>query len=401
MATNAAREPLTTVAAPSTSDHALRAQIRDAVRDLCADFPDAYWRRLDLERAYPTDFVRALTAAGYLGALIPEEFGGLGLGVGDASVVLEEVSRSGGNPAAVHAQMYTMGTVLRHGSPEQKRELLPGIASGALRLQAFAVTEPTVGSDTTSIKTTATRDGDSYVIKGQKVFISRVLQSDFMLLLARTTPIDLVKRRSDGLSTFLIDLRTAGDRLTVRPLQMMINHHTTEVFFDDLVIPASSLLGTEGQGFRHILDGMNAERILIAAECIGDGRYFIEKATAYAKTREVFGRPIGANQGIQFPLARSYAEIEAADLMRWRAADLFDAGQPCAPQANLSKLLAADASWSAANAAMQTFGGYGFASDYDIERKFRETRLYQVAPISTNLILAYIGEHVLGLPRSY
>jgi acyl-CoA dehydrogenase len=379
----------------------LRAQIRDAVRDLCADFPDAYWRRLDLERAYPTDFVRALTAAGYLGALIPEEFGGLGLGVGDASVVLEEVSRSGGNPAAVHAQMYTMGTVLRHGSPEQKRELLPGIASGALRLQAFAVTEPTVGSDTTSIKTTATRDGDSYVIKGQKVFISRVLQSDFMLLLARTTPIDLVKRRSDGLSTFLIDLRTAGDRLTVRPLQMMINHHTTEVFFDDLVIPASSLLGTEGQGFRHILDGMNAERILIAAECIGDGRYFIEKATAYAKTREVFGRPIGANQGIQFPLARSYAEIEAADLMRWRAADLFDAGQPCAPQANLSKLLAADASWSAANAAMQTFGGYGFASDYDIERKFRETRLYQVAPISTNLILAYIGEHVLGLPRSY
>jgi acyl-CoA dehydrogenase len=379
----------------------LRAQIRDAVRDLCADFPDAYWRRLDLERAYPTDFVRALTAAGYLGALIPEEFGGLGLGVGDASVVLEEVSRSGGNPAAVHAQMYTMGTVLRHGSPEQKRELLPGIASGALRLQAFAVTEPTVGSDTTSIKTTATREGDSYVIKGQKVFISRVLQSDFMLLLARTTPIDLVKRRSDGLSTFLIDLRTAGDRLTVRPLQMMINHHTTEVFFDDLVIPASSLLGTEGQGFRHILDGMNAERILIAAECIGDGRYFIEKATAYAKTREVFGRPIGANQGIQFPLARSYAEIEAADLMRWRAADLFDAGQPCAPQANLSKLLAADASWSAANAAMQTFGGYGFASDYDIERKFRETRLYQVAPISTNLILAYIGEHVLGLPRSY
>ena len=379
----------------------LRDEIRHAVRALCERFPDAYWRELDATRGYPDGFVTALTAAGYLGALVPEEYGGLGLGIGDASIVLEEVSRSGGNPAAVHAQMYTMGTVLRYGSEAQKRTVLPKIASGELRLQAFAITEPSVGTDTTSIKTTARRDGDGYVVNGQKVFISRVEHSDLMLLLARTASADTVARRSEGLSAFLVDLRKIASGLTVRPLRMMMNHHTTEVFFENVRIPADSLIGEEGKGFRYILDGMNAERILIAAECIGDARYFIDRAGAYAKTRHVFDRPIGQNQGIQFPLARCYANTEAADLMRWRAADLFDAGEPCGPQANMAKLLAADASWEAANTAIQTFGGYGFAAEYDIERKFRETRLYQVAPISTNLILAYLGEHVLGLPRSY
>ncbi len=379
----------------------IRISVRDGVRKLCARYPDTYWRDLDAQSAYPQAFVEALTEAGYLAALIPTEFGGLGLGVGDASVVLEEVSRSGGNPAAVHAQMYTMGTLLRHGSLEQKSEYLPRIARGELRLQAFAVTEPTAGSDTTSIRTTATKRGSTYVINGQKVFISRVKQSDLMILLARTTPQSEVKRRSEGLSAFLIDLRRTDGGLAVKPMRMMMNHHTNELFFDDLVIPESALIGEEGRGFQYILDGMNAERILIAAECIGDSRYFLDKATAYAKTRSVFGRPIGQNQGIQFPIARAYANTESADLMRWRAADLFDAGAPCGPEANMAKLLAADASWESANTAMQTFGGFAFTADYDIERKFRETRLYQVAPISTNLILAYLGEHVLGLPRSY
>jgi acyl-CoA dehydrogenase len=379
----------------------LRVSVRDGIRKLCTRFPDAYWRDLDAVSAYPQVFVDALTEAGYLGALIPADYGGLGLGVGDASVVLEEVSRSGGNPAAVHAQMYTMGTLLRHGSPEQKREYLPQIARGELRLQAFAVTEPTAGSDTTSIRTTATKRGATYVINGQKVFISRVKQSDLMILLARTTPQSEVKRRSHGLSAFLVDLRQTNGALSIRPMRTMMNHHTNELFFENLVVPESALIGEEGRGFEYILDGMNAERILIAAECIGDSRYFLDKATGYAKTRVVFGRPIGQNQGIQFPIARGYAATEAADLMRWRAADLFDAGEACGPEANMAKLLAADASWETANAAVQTFGGFAFTADYDIERKFRETRLYQVAPISTNLILAYLGEHVLGLPRSY
>jgi acyl-CoA dehydrogenase len=379
----------------------VREDVRQGIRKLCERFPDEYWRGLDQEHAYPDAFVEALTGAGYLGALVPEEYGGLGLGLGDASVILEEISRSGGNPATIHAQMYTMGTLLRHGSEAQKRALLPKVARGELRLQAFGVTEPTAGSDTTSIQTTALRHGDTYVVRGQKVFISRVAQSDFMVLLARTTPLEDVRRRSEGLSVFLVDLRNTDSKLTVQPLTTMMNHHTNTLFFDDLVIPIDALIGDEGKGFRYILDGMNAERILIAAECVGDGRYFVDRATAYAKSRVVFGRPIGQNQGIQFPLARSHAEIEAADLMRWRAADLFDANEPCGPEANMAKMLAAEASWQAANVAVQTFGGYAFAVDYDIERKFRETRLYQVAPVSTNLILSYIAEHVLGLPRSY
>jgi acyl-CoA dehydrogenase len=379
----------------------VREDVRQGIRKLCERFPDEYWRGLDQEHAYPDAFVEALTGAGYLGALVPEEYGGLGLGLGDASVILEEISRSGGNPATIHAQMYTMGTLLRHGSEAQKRALLPKVARGELRLQAFGVTEPTAGSDTTSIQTTALRHGDTYVVRGQKVFISRVAQSDFMVLLARTTPLEDVRRRSEGLSVFLVDLRNTDSKLTVQPLTTMMNHHTNTLFFDDLVIPMDALIGEEGKGFRYILDGMNAERILIAAECVGDGRYFVDRATAYAKSRVVFGRPIGQNQGIQFPLARSHAEIEAADLMRWRAADLFDANEPCGPEANMAKMLAAEASWQAANVAVQTFGGYAFAVDYDIERKFRETRLYQVAPVSTNLILSYIAEHVLGLPRSY
>lgn len=378
----------------------LRTDLRGLVDRICADFPNEYWRRLDRAHAYPEEFVDALTQTGCLGALVPEEYGGLGLGLGDASVILEQINRNGANAGPVHAQLYTMGAVLRHGSDEQRSTYLPGIASGRLRLQAFAVTEPTAGSDTTSIRTTARRDGDSYVVNGQKVFTSRVQHSDLMLLLARTTPAAEVEKKSQGLSLFLLDMREVSG-MTVRPLDMMVNHETNEVFFDDVRIPASALIGEEGKGFRYVLDGMNAERILIAAECVGDGRWFVERASSYATTREVFGRPIGQNQGVQFPIARAHIQVEAADLMRWRAADLFDAHQPCGAEANMAKLLAADASWEAANAALQTHGGYGFAAEYDIERKFRETRLYQVAPISTNLILSFVGEHVLKMPRSF
>ena len=376
--------------------------IRDGVTALCTKFPGEYWQKLDARSEYPDQFVAELTASGYLAALIPEEFGGSGLGVAAAGVILEEISRSGGHPGACHAQMYTMGTLLRHGSEAQKRAYLPDIARGALRLQAFAVTEPESGTDTTSLGTTAVRDGDRYVVNGQKVFISRAEHSDLMLLVARTTPLEEVKKRTEGLSVFLVDLREAiGHGMTVRPIRAMINHASTEVFFDDLEVPVENRVGDEGQGFRYLLDGLNAERILIAAECVGDGRWFIERASRYARDRVVFGRPIGQNQGIQFPIARAYVNVEAADLMRIRAADLFDAGDPCGAEANMAKLLAADASWEAANVTMQTYGGYGFAQEYDIERKFRETRLYQTAPISTNLILAYIGQHVLDLPRSF
>ena len=376
--------------------------LRVAVRDLCKAFPDSYWRELDAQRAYPDAFVKALTDAGYLAALIPEEFGGSGLGVTEASVILEEINRSGANAGACHAQMYTMGTLLRHGSEGQKREYLPKIASGELRLQAFGVSEPTTGSDTTQLKTTAVRKGNKYVIRGQKIWISRAEHSDLLLLIARTTPIADVKKRTDGLSVLLVDIRSAvGHGLTIRPIRTMMNHATTELFFDDLEVPVETLVGEEGKGFRYLIDGLNAERILIAAECVGDGRWFIERAAKYASGRTVFGRPIGQNQGVQFPIARAHVNIEAADLMRIRAAELFDHGEPCGAEANMAKLLAADASWEAANVAVQTHGGFGFAEDYDIERKFRETRLYQVAPISTNLILAYVAEHVLGMPRSY
>jgi acyl-CoA dehydrogenase len=367
---------------------------------VCADFPDEYWRGLDQSRSYPEEFVAALTKTGCLGALVPEEYGGIGLGLGDTSVLLEQINRNGGNAGPVHAQLYTMGAILRHGSEEQRRRHLPGIASGDLRLQAFAVTEPIAGTDTTSIRTTARREGDTYVVNGQKVFTSRVQHSDLMLLLARTTPRAETEKRSQGLSLFLLDMREV-EGLTVRPLDMMVNHETNEVFFDDVVIPGDALVGEEGKGFRYVLDGMNAERILIAAECIGDGRWFVERASRYATSREVFGRPIGMNQGVQFPIARAHVNVEAANLMRWRAADLFDDHAPCGTEANMAKLLAADASWEAANAALQTHGGYGFAAEYDIERKFRETRLYQVAPISTNLILSHVGEHVLKMPRSF
>jgi len=372
------------------------------VRALCREYPDAYWRELDARREYPAAFVKALTDAGYLAALIPEEYGGSGLGIADASIILEEINRSGANSGACHAQMYTMGTLLRHGSDAQKRAYLPKIAAGELRLQAFGVSEPTTGSDTTQLKTTAVRRGDRYVIRGQKIWISRAEHSDLLLLIARTTPIPEVKKRTDGLSVFLIDMRAAvGHGLTIRPIRTMMNHATTELFFDDLEIPADALVGEEGKGFRYLIDGLNAERILIAAECVGDGRWFVERATKYAKDRAVFGRPIGQNQGVQFPIARAHVSVEAADLMRMRAAELFDRGEPCGAEANMAKLLAADASWEAANVAVQTYGGFGFAEDYDVERKFRETRLYQVAPISTNMILAYMAEHVLGLPRSY
>jgi acyl-CoA dehydrogenase len=381
---------------------ALHQDLRRGVRDLCKAFPDGYWRALDAARSYPDAFVRALTGAGYLAALIPEEYGGSGLGVTEASIILEEVNRTGGNAAACHAQMYTMGTVLRHGSEAQKREFLPQIASGALRLQAFGVTEPTTGSDTTQLKTTATRRAGRYVIRGQKVWISRAEHSDLLLLVVRTTPVEQVEKRTDGLSILLVDLRTAvGHGLTIRPIRTMMNHATTELFFDDLEVPVDTLVGEEGNGFRYLIDGLNAERILIAAECVGDGRWFIDRATRYASGRVVFNRPIGQNQGVQFPIARAHVNVEAADLMRFRAAELFDRGAPCGAEANMAKLLAADASWEAANVAVQTHGGFGFAEEYDIERKFRETRLYQVAPISTNLILAYVAEHVLGLPRSY
>jgi acyl-CoA dehydrogenase len=377
-------------------------QIRAAVRDLCARFPAEYWRKLDEARAYPEQFVQALTEAGWLSALIPEEYGGAGLGLSEASIVLEEINRSGGNSGACHAQMYIMGTLLRHGSAAQKTRYLPDIASGKLRLQSFAVTEPTTGSDTRKLKTTAVRKGGHYVINGQKVWTSRVQHSDLMLLLARTAAFDQAQNKSDGLSVFLVDLRTVlGKSVDVRPIRNMPNHETNEVFFDNLEVPAQNLIGEEGQGFRYVLDGMNAERILIAAECVGDGRWFVEKATAYARERVVFGRPIGQNQGVQFPIARAHVNVEAADLMRIHAARLFDSGEPCGAQANMAKMLAADASWEAANACLQTHGGFGFAAEYDVERKFRETRLYQVAPISTNLILAYVAEHVLGLPRSY
>jgi acyl-CoA dehydrogenase len=376
--------------------------LRSAVRELCRGFPDAYWRDLDARRAYPDAFVKALTDAGYLAALIPEAFGGAGLGLAEASVIMEEINRSGANAGACHAQMYTMGTLLRHGSDAQKREYLPRIANGELRLQAFGVSEPTTGSDTTQMKTFATRRGGTYVIRGQKVWISRAEHSDLLLLVCRTTPADQVKKRGEGLSILLVDMREAvGHGLTIRPIRTMMNHATTELFFDDLEVPSSSLVGEEGKGFRYLLDGLNAERILIAAECVGDGRWFIDRAAKYANERVVFSRPIGQNQGVQFPIARAHVNVEAADLMRIRAAELFDRGEPCGAEANMAKLLAADASWEAANVAVQTHGGFGFAEDYDIERKFRETKLYQVAPISTNLILAYVGEHVLGMPRSY
>jgi acyl-CoA dehydrogenase len=380
----------------------LHTDLRRAVRDLCKAYPDSYWRDLDRERKYPDEFVRALTEAGYLAALIPEEYGGSGLGITEGSIILEEINRSGGNAAACHAQMYTMGTLLRHGSPAQKREFLPKIARGELRLQAFGVTEPTTGSDTTQLKTTATRRGDRYVVRGQKVWISRAEHSDLLLLVARTTPADRTAKKTDGLSILLIDLRrSVGHGLTIRPIRTMMTHATTELFFDDLEVPQDALVGEEGKGFRYLLDGLNAERILIAAECIGDGRWFVERAAKYARDRVVFNRPIGQNQGVQFPIARAHVNVESADLMRFRAAELFDRGEPCGAEANMAKLLAADASWEAANVAVQTHGGFGFAEDYDVERKFRETRLYQVAPISTNLILAYVAEHVLGLPRSY
>jgi acyl-CoA dehydrogenase len=383
-------------------NNSLHEDLRQGMRQLCGRFPDAYWRDLDKQEAYPTEFVRAMTEAGYLAALIPEQYGGGGVGVTEASIILEEVHRSGGNAAACHAQMYIMGTLLRHGSEAQKDFYLPKIASGELRLQAFGVTEPDAGTDTTQTRTTAVRQPDHYLIRGQKIWTSRAQHSDLMLLLARTTLVEQVPKRTHGLSVFLIDLREAvGNGVTIEPIEVMINHHTTQVFFDDLRVPLDSLIGEEGMGFRYILDGMNAERILIAAECIGDGYWFIDRANRYAKERVVFDRPIGQNQGIQFPIAQAYIHIRAADLMRFEAARLFDSDQPCGAEANMAKLLAADASWEAANVTLQTYGGFGFAKEYDVERKFRETRLYQIAPISTNLILSYIGQHVLGMPRSF
>ncbi len=376
--------------------------IRDAVRSLCQGYPGEYWREKDRKRESPTEFVQALTDSGFLAVLIPEIYGGSELGIQEAAAILEEIHKSGCNGAACHAQMYIMGTLLRHGSEEQKQKYLPGIASGELRLQAFGVTEPGSGTDTTSIRTFAKREGDEYVVNGQKVWTSRAEHSDLMLLLARTTPKDEVTKRTDGLSVFLVDLRKSLNHgVTIRPISTMINHATTEVFIDDLRIPAEQRIGEEGKGFRYILDGMNAERILIGAECIGDSRWFIQKASEYAKDRTVFQRPIGQNQGIQFPIAKAYAQSEAADLMVRKAASLFDSGKPCGKEANMAKLLAADASWEAADVCLQTHGGFGFAEEYDIERKFRETRLYRIAPVSTNLILSYLAEHVLGLPRSF
>ncbi len=377
-------------------------EIREAVRRLCAGFPGEYWREKDRERAYPGEFVRALTESGFLSVLIPEVYGGSGLGLGAAIAVLEEVHRSGCNGGASHAQMYTMGTLLKHGSEAQKQAYLPKIASGELRLQAFGVTEPGAGTDTTRITTFARRDGDHYVVRGQKIWISRAEHSDLMVLLCRTTTREEAARPSDGMSVLLVDMREAvGNGLTIRPIRTMLNHATTELFFDDLRVPVANLIGTEGQGFRYILDGMNAERILIAAECIGDARFFIDRASAYAREREVFGRPIGQNQGVQFPIARAHIQTSAADLMVRHAADLFDEGQPCGTEANMAKMLASEASWFAADTCVQVHGGFGFAEEYDIERKFRETRLYQVAPISTNLILSHVGNHVLGLPKSF
>ena len=376
--------------------------IREGVRALCANFPPEYHRRIDEARAYPEEFVDALTKEGWMAALIPEEYGGSGLGLAEASVIMEEINRAGGNSGACHGQMYNMNTLIRHGSEEQRRKYLPKIAAGELRLQSMGVTEPTTGTDTTSLKTTAVRKGDRYVVNGQKVWISRVQHSDLMILLARTTPVDQVRKRSEGLSIFLVDVNEAVKKgMEVRPILNMVNHETNELFFDDLEIPAENLIGEEGKGFRYILTGLNAERTLIAAECIGDGYWFTDRIVDYAKERTVFGRPIGQNQGVQFPIAEAYVEVEAANLMRWQACHRFDAGLDCGAQANMAKYLAAKASWEAANACLQFHGGFGFACDYDVERKFRETRLYQVAPISTNLILSYVAEHILGLPRSY
>ncbi|MGC2207219.1 MAG: acyl-CoA dehydrogenase family protein [Candidatus Dormiibacterota bacterium] len=386
----------------SGADEAEHTDLRSAVRSLCQRFPGTYWQGLDQSRSYPEEFVQALTESGYLSILIPEEFGGAGGTLMEASVILEEIHRSGGNASACHAQMYTMGTLLRHGSQEQKERYLPRLARGEIRLQSFAVTEPSAGSDTLKLTTTATLEGDEYVVTGQKIWTSRVQHSDLMMLLARTAPSDVAQERRDGLSVFLVDLQQALARgMTARPIRTMLNHETNEVFFDRLRIPTSALIGAEGHGFRYILDGMNAERILIAAECIGDGYWFVDRASEYARDRVVFARPIGANQGVAFPLARSFASVRAADLMRVRAADRFDRGLDCGVDANMAKLLASEASWEAANAAVQTFGGYGFAAEFDVERKFRETRLYQVAPVSSNLILAFLAHHVLRLPRSY
>ena len=377
-------------------------EIRTAVRELCERFPGEYWRALEPDR-YPEEFVAALTENGWLAALVPEEYGGAGLSLTAASVILEEINATGGNSGACHAQMYIMGTILRHGSEEQKERYLPKIASGDLRLQAFGVTEPTAGSDTTKIQTTAERVNGGYVIRGQKIWTSRAMYSDLMLLLARTTPVDEVEKKTEGLSTFIVDMKAAleAGTMTIRPIKTLMNHATTEIFLDGVEVPEENLVGVEGKGFRYVLDGMNAERVLIAAECIGDGRWFTEKATAYVSERVVFGRPIGANQGVQFPIAQAHAQIEAADLMRYKAAWLFEQGLPCGAEANMAKLLAAEASWQAANACLDAHGGFGFAEEYDVERKFRETRLYKVAPVSNNLILAYVGQHVLGMPRSY
>ncbi len=384
------------------SSHDNYEEVRSGVRALCAQFPDEYFRKVDLARGYPTEFVDALTKAGWLAALIPHEYGGSGLSLAEASVIMEEINRSGGNSGACHGQMYVMNVLVRHGNERQKQEYLTKIASGDLRLQSMAVTEPTTGTDTTKLKTTAVRKGDRYVVNGQKVWISRVRHSDLMLLLARTTPLAEVKKKSEGLSVFVVDLREAiGKGLTLRSIDNMVNHETNELFFDDLEIPAENLIGTEGHGFKYILDGLNAERVLIAAECIGDGYWFVNRAAKYANERKVFDRPIGKNQGVQFPIAETYIEVEAASLMRFRACELYDAKKPCGAEANMAKYLAAKASWEAANACLQTHGGFGFACEYDVERKFRETRLYQVAPISTNLILSYVAEHVLGLPRSF
>ena len=384
---------------PATDPYA---EIRAEVRKLCARFPGEYWRELDARRGYPTEFVKALTESGYLAALIPEEFGGAGLKLSGAAAILEEIHASGSNGAACHAQMYIMGTILKHGSPAQKAQYLPGIADGSLRLQAFGVTEPTSGTDTTALRTTAKREGDKWIVNGQKIWTSRAEHSDLMLLLARTTPKDQVAKKTDGLSTFIVDMRKAlGNGLTIRPIRTMMNHNSCEVFFDNMEVPAENLVGVEGKGFRQILDGMNAERLLIASECVGDARWFTERSVAYAKERVLFGRPIGQNQGVQFPIAKAYAQMRAAEAIVKQGLEKFEAGLNCGEEANMGKMLAADAAWAAAEACVQTHGGFGFAEEYDIERKFRETRLYQVAPISTNLVLSYIGEHVLGMPRSY
>jgi acyl-CoA dehydrogenase len=386
--------------AGSPLDDADLKDIREGVRRLCENFDGSYWRGLEPDR-YPTEFVEALTEDGWLAALIPEEYGGSGLDLTAAAVILEEISASGGNPSACHAQMYVMGTVLRHGSAEQKAHWLPKVAAGEVRLQAFGVTEPEAGSDTTKIRTTARRTESGYRIDGQKIWTSRAEHSDLMVLLARTTPVEQVERKTEGLSVFLVDMKAAGDALTIRPIKTMMNHATTEVFIDNLEVPESALIGEEGAGFRYILDGMNAERILIASECVGDGRWFVEIGARYATERVVFGRPIGANQGVQFPLARAHAAIESASLMRYRAAELFESGRKCAKEANMAKLLASEASWQAANACLDAHGGFGFAAEYDVERKFRETRLYQTAPVANNLVLAFLGQHALGMPRSY